>query len=275
MALEQAGMGLAVGDYMNNGLLDLYTGTFSDDYKPLFRNGGDAAFTEISPRIGLARRPIPFSPGRPNLSTTTMTAGRTSSWSTGTSIRRWTSTTGAHPTRSGRCSSTTWQGQKFEEIPPVIGTGLAEVIPGRGAAFGDLFNDGKIDVVINCMDHVPVADAQRQPGSSSLGGAEADWRTQESARCRGSRRIPDRRRHPPAHGRAERRKLRVLERPAAAFRIGDATSVDLVEIHWPSGFVESVTLPSVDRFFVIEEGKGVVPGTYDQPRRSASSTPKR
>ena len=52
--LEQAGMGLAVGDFMNNGLLDLYTGTFSDDYKPLFRNKGDAAFTEISPRIGLA-----------------------------------------------------------------------------------------------------------------------------------------------------------------------------------------------------------------------------
>jgi enediyne biosynthesis protein E4 len=30
------------------------------------------------------------------------------------------------------------------------------VIPARGAAFGDLFNDGKIDVVINCLDHTPV-----------------------------------------------------------------------------------------------------------------------
>ncbi len=33
-------MGLAVGDYRNNGLVDLYTGTFSDDYKSLFRNEG-------------------------------------------------------------------------------------------------------------------------------------------------------------------------------------------------------------------------------------------
>ncbi|WP_433970169.1 hypothetical protein [Tunturiibacter gelidiferens] len=40
-------------------------------------------------------------------------------------------------------------------MPAVIGSGLAEVIPGRGAAFGDLFNDGKTDVVINSMDHVP------------------------------------------------------------------------------------------------------------------------
>ncbi len=41
---------------------------------------------------------------------------------------------------------------KFEYVPPVVGTGLADVIPARGAAFGDLFNDGKIDVVINPID---------------------------------------------------------------------------------------------------------------------------
>jgi hypothetical protein len=33
---------------------------------------------------------------------------------------------------------------------------LADVIPARGAAFGDLFNDGKIDVVINPIDGPPV-----------------------------------------------------------------------------------------------------------------------
>lgn len=59
------------------------------------------------------------------------------------------------------------------------------------------------------------------------------------------------------------------------FGLGDATSVDSVEIRWPSGFVETVSLPSVDRFFVIEEGKGVIPGMYDQPSKaSASATGK-
>ncbi len=48
------------------------------------------------------------------------------------------------------------KGQKFEYVPPVKDTGLAVVVSGRGAAFGDLFNDGKIDVVINAMDGVPV-----------------------------------------------------------------------------------------------------------------------
>ena len=47
------------------------------------------------------------------------------------------------------------------------------------------------------------------------------------------------------------------------FGIGDASTVGSVEIHWPSGFVEHVSLPAVDRFYTIEEGKGVVPSVYD------------
>jgi len=47
-------------------------------------------------------------------------------------------------------------GKKFAIMPAVEGTGLADVIPGPCAAFGDLFNDGKIDVVINCIDHTQV-----------------------------------------------------------------------------------------------------------------------
>jgi hypothetical protein len=47
------------------------------------------------------------------------------------------------------------------------------------------------------------------------------------------------------------------------FGLGQAVAVDAVEVHWPSGFVEKVNLPRVDRFFVIEESKGVVPSVYD------------
>jgi hypothetical protein len=56
------------------------------------------------------------------------------------------------------------------------------------------------------------------------------------------------------------------------FGIGDATTVDSVEIRWPSGLIEPVMLPSVDRFFVIEEGKGVIPGIYDEPAKAAGNS---
>jgi hypothetical protein len=48
------------------------------------------------------------------------------------------------------------------------------------------------------------------------------------------------------------------------FGLGQATSVETVEIHWAStGKVEHVSLPDVDRYFVIEEGKGIIPSVYD------------
>jgi len=47
-------------------------------------------------------------------------------------------------------------GTKFEEVPPPTGSGVGVVIPARGAAFGDLFNDGHIDVVLNTIDSTPV-----------------------------------------------------------------------------------------------------------------------
>ena len=51
-ARETSSMGLAVGDYLNNGLVDLYTTTFSDDYKSLFRNEGGGNFSEITAKDG-------------------------------------------------------------------------------------------------------------------------------------------------------------------------------------------------------------------------------
>lgn len=60
------------------------------------------------------------------------------------------------------------------------------------------------------------------------------------------------------------------------FGLGDAAAVDSVEIRWPSGNVEHLTLPAVDRFFAVEEGKGIVPSVYDPPAQNvAKSAPAR
>ena len=56
------------------------------------------------------------------------------------------------------------------------------------------------------------------------------------------------------------------------FGLGQTTTVGAVEIHWPSGLHENVTLPSVDRYFVVEEGKGVIPSVYDSRSRLPEPT---
>jgi len=270
--LEQAGMGLAVGDYANNGLLDLYTGTFSDDYKPLFRNGGDAVFTEISPRIGIAAPTYPF-----------LTWGTefidydNDGWKDIFLVNGhvypqvdqhdW----GTSYAQRTLLFHNTGKGKKFEEVPAVLGTGLAEVIPGRGAAFGDIFNDGKIDVVINCMDHVPVLMRNVNPdhhhwvGLKLIGGPKSPrdavgstvYLTAGGMKQRGD---------VMSGGSYESSNDQRLH-----FGLADASTVDAVEIRWPSGLIEPVSLPSVDRFFVIEEGKGIVPSVYDEPAKASAA----
>ncbi len=57
---EIASMGLAAGDYKNNGLLDLLVTDFSDDYKVLYRNDGNTSFSDVSDEVGLAKMPVRF-----------------------------------------------------------------------------------------------------------------------------------------------------------------------------------------------------------------------
>jgi hypothetical protein len=47
------------------------------------------------------------------------------------------------------------------------------------------------------------------------------------------------------------------------FGLGQAANVDKVEIHWPDGTRETYQLPGVDRYYAIEEGKGLVSSVYD------------
>jgi hypothetical protein len=47
------------------------------------------------------------------------------------------------------------------------------------------------------------------------------------------------------------------------YGLGASTTVDKVEIRWPDGLKETVTVPGVDRYYAIEEGKGLVPSVYD------------
>jgi hypothetical protein len=270
--LEQAGMGLAVGDYMNNGLLDMYTGTFSDDYKPLFRNGGDAAFTEISPRIGLAAPTYPFLTWATEFIDYDNDGWKDIFLVNGhvypiVDKQDWGTSYAQRPL----LFHNTGQGKKFEEIPAVIGTGLAEVIPGRGAAFGDLFNDGKVDVVINNIDHVPALMRNVNPdhhhwvGLKLVGGPKSPRDAVGAAVYLTSGGIRQRM-DVMSGGSYESSNDQRLH-----FGLGDAGTVEGVEIYWPSGLVQPVTLPSVDRFFVIEEGKGVIPSLYDDVKKTGAA----
>ena len=46
-----------------------------------------------------------------------------------------------------------------------------------------------------------------------------------------------------------------------------------VEIRWPDGVRQTVTLPGIDRYYAIQEGKGIVPSVYDQMVHPGTTSP--
>ena len=254
---EIASMGIAAGDYENNGMLDFFITDFGDDYKVLFHNDGDLSFTDVSYKAGVAQPTIPFV-GWGDAFIDYDNDGWLDLFMTNGHV---------YPQVDDHQWGTSWAersllfhnegGKGFSLVPAVKGTGLADVVTGRGAAFGDLFNDGKIDVVINAIDHTPVLLRNVNPDHHHwveiglVGGPKSPrdatcatvylkasgMRMRQDALASGSYiSSNDRRLH---------------------FGLGDATDAGTAEIHWPSGAKETVTIPGADRIYTITEGVGI------------------
>jgi hypothetical protein len=252
---EQASMGIAVGDYNRDGRVDLFTTTFSDDYKTLYRNDGEGSFTDVTYKAGLASPTIPFL-----------------SWGTGfldfdnDGLADLFIVNGhVYPEVDKQDWGTTWaerpqlfrnlDGSKFAEVPPATGSGLAAVASGRGAAFGDLFNDGHIDVVINNIDSAPtllrnvVNNGNHWLTLKLVGGAKSPRDAIGAKVFLSAEGVRQRADVVSGGSYGSSSDLRVH------FGLGSATKIDKLEIHWPSGTVQTPAIVGVDRLITMEEGK--------------------
>ncbi len=254
----QASMGIAVGDYNRDGKVDFYVSSFSDDYNSLYRNEGDGNFSELAYRSGLGFPTIPFL-----------------SWGTGfldfdndglldifvanghvypgVDQQDWGISYAQRPQLFRNRDGT-----KFQEVPPATGSGLADVITARGAAFGDLFNDGHIDVVINNVDSTPtllrnvVKNGNHWVAFKLVGGPKSPrdaigakaFITAGGVRQRGDVYSGG------SYGSSSD--------PRIHFGLGSSSKVEKVEIQWPSGTADQFSIAGVDRIFTLVEGQGHV-----------------
>ena len=147
-------------------------------------------------------------------------------------------------------------GKNFEAVPAVAGSGLAVVIAGRGMAVGDLFNDGRLDAVINVMDGHPVllrnvTANQNHWVEFILTGGPNSPRDAVGATV-----------YLTAHGMKQREDVisggsyLSSNDPRPHFGLGEATKIDDVEVHWPSGAVEHFTISDIARIVPLHEGSG-------------------
>jgi enediyne biosynthesis protein E4 len=255
---EAANMGLAVGDYENNGHLSVVSTTFSDDYPILFRNDGSGAFTDVSYQAGIAESSIPFVKfgdgflDYDNDGWKDLFIDNGHVYPQVDEHSEWGQSYAQHPLLYRNLGN-----GKFDLVPAVEGTGLAVVSVGRGAAFGDIFNDGKIDVVMNNMDGAPILLRNVSPDHHhwvelKLVGGPKSPRDAVGATV-----------YLTANGMRQRGDVLSGGSYLSSndfrvhFGLGDATGAGMAEIHWPSGSKETLKLPAVDRIYTITESKGI------------------
>ena len=255
---EAANMGLAAADYENNGHISVVSTTFADDYNILFRNDGKGTFEDVSAKVGIAEVSMPFvgfgdafldydNDGWKDLIIANghvyPDVDQHPEWGTTYAQRPLL----FHNNKNGH----------FDVVPAVEGTGLATVSVGRGLAAGDLFNDGKIDVVISNMDQSPVLLRNVNPDKNHwvafklVGGAKSPRDATGAAIYLTAGGIRQRGDVLSGGSYLSSNDMRVH------FGLGSAAKIESVEIHWPSGFVEKLTPTALDRIFTVVEGKGI------------------
>jgi len=252
---EQAGMGIAIGDFDTDGMLDVLKTHFSEDVVALYRNTGHLNFEDVTLRAGLGveTRFVSWGNGIADLDNDGLPD---IFWVTGSTFPEVERKHPEFPHKTPRVLFRNLGGGRFEELLSGAGEPIAEAHASRGVAFGDFDNDGDIDILIMNINEPPSLLRNDVSGSahwlkvklvgthsnkSAIGAvvtAVYGGRRQSKAVMASSGYLScdDRRLH---------------------FGLGAVATADL-EILWPNGVRETLKGLRADRLITVKEGAGVL-----------------
>ena len=245
----QANMGVAVGDYDNDGRLDILTTTFSEDYFPLFSQLEPGMFEDVSARAGLAVATIPllgWACGFADFDND----GQRDLWLANGHVYPNAEKLGGTAYHQPVMLFQNRRGRFFAAQDPITGAGNNSY---RGGCSGDFDNDGKIDLAVLPVDGTPLLLSNRTSSSNSwigflLRGAPKN-RDAIGARIRieacGSQQVE-----------TVRNGGSYLSRndPRLHFGLGSCSQVDSATITWPDGSRRLLPTPAVNRYLEVRQG---------------------
>jgi hypothetical protein len=254
---EQAGMGVAVGDYLHTGRPSLAVTNFSMDNTPLYRNDGNWDFQDVSYLSGIGLPSVPYV--KWGIAFVDLD---NDGW-----LDLLTVTGHVYPQVDSLPSAARYKEPKLVQFNLGNGTfcdaseqsGPAILRPrvSRGLAVGDLFNDGNLDLVIENLEGAP--EILRNPGVPGQ-----HWVTFELAGTKSNRTAIGARVQLNAGGVTQTDEVHSggsylsQSDQRIHFGVGKSTKIDRLQIRWPSGKVEELQNLDADRFYSILEGQGIV-----------------
>src|SRR5262245_38502021 len=253
--LEQAGMGIAVGDYDLDGHLDIFKTHFSDDTNVLYRNDGSGYFNDVTIRAGLAveTRYVGWGAGMVDLDNDGFPELFLVTDSVYPEVER---TLPAYPFKTPRLVFRNLGDGRFEELIDEAGPGVAAPHSSRGCAFGDFDNDGDVDVLVMNMNEPP--SLLRNDVTSKDHWLKVLLEGVQSNRSAIGARVVAR-----YGNRTQAQEVLAQSSFYSAndrrlhFGLGLATSADLT-IRWPNGATEKLAGVPADQLVVVREGAGII-----------------
>jgi enediyne biosynthesis protein E4 len=260
----QAGMGVAVGDFNRDGLLDIVKTNFAGDTDSLYQSLGDGTFEDHTylSGLGINTRYLGWGVGFVDVDN--------DGW-----LDIFISNGHVYPEVDGSHLDAPYAEHKylyrnlrtgqFEEVTSQAGAGINDAVPARGCAFGDYDNDGDMDAVVNCVNAPPqllrcdstiqrnwikvrlVGTKSNRTGIGARITVTAATATQEMS---GVGKQPLRQIDEVRSGGSyySQNDLRMH------FGLDQATKADTVEIAWPSGQKDTLYELAANKLYVIEEG---------------------
>ena len=249
--MAQAGMGLAVGDVNADGRFDILKTHFADDVPALYRGLGSGLYEDIATLAGLAvqNRYVQWGAGMPDLDAD----GRQDLvYVTGNVYPEIEARLPEYPHKSPMVIFRNLDGRRFEDVTARSGPGARVPRSSRGAAFGDVDNDGDVDVLVMNMNERPALLRNDATSEHQWIGVRLVGTRSNRAAIGASVRVT-------AGGRTQVRP--VLSQSSyyshddlrLHFGLGERAVADRIEVRWPGGSTTVLERVKAGRVVRIEE----------------------
>jgi hypothetical protein len=257
----QAGMGVSAADYDLDGNLDLVKTNFAGDTPSLYHNLGGANFEDATFTAGLGAHTqyLGWGCGFFDMDNDGWADILICNGHVYPEVEQLKTEAGY---AQRKLLYQNLHNGHFADISLQAGPGISEPSPSRGAAFGDFDNDGDIDVVVNTVNDYPqllrcdlklehnwikVRTIGTKSNRSGI-GARLMCVTRPPGETKAHQQIDEVR---SGGGYFSQNDLRVH------FGLGKAEKVDVLEIHWPSGQVDTLRDIKANQVIFVKEGAGI------------------
>jgi len=253
--MEQAGMGVGIGDFALDGTLGIFKTHFADDTNILYKNDGKANFDDTTSRSGLGveTRFVGWGAGIVDLDNDGLPDLFLVTGSVYPEVERKVAN---YPYKTPRVVFRNLGNGKFEELIDEAGPGIAAAHASRGCAFGDFDNDGDIDILVVNLNEPPSLLRNDLSG-------DAHWLKVKLIGTKSNRSAIGARVICRYGGKMQAQEVMSQSSFYSSsdlrlhFGLGAAKTADL-EIRWPSGAKQSFLAVGANRLVTITEGKAAL-----------------